>query len=161
VRGRRPKPPELKVLTGNPGRRPLPRRDVQPTAGARCPKFLSPAARGEWKRLYPELERLGLVTMLDRAVLACYCEAWSQFTWATGELKRTGHTTVAGNGTTIPHPAVGIRKAAMRMLRELSIEFGFTPSSRGRVEFVGPQGPDDEDRFFLCGPRPLPGPKGA
>ncbi len=157
MKGRRPKPPELKLLLGNPGGRPLPRRDVRPTGGAECPRFLSAAARAEWQRLYSELERLQLVTALDRAALACLCEAWGEFAWATAEIKRTGRTAVAGNGTVIPHPAVAIRRAAMQKIREFAIEFGLTPAARGRLAFVGPRSPqDEEDERFLRGPYPAP-----
>ena len=58
-----PKPTHLKVLDGNPGRRPLnpgePRPQVKvPT----CPQHLSPTAKHEWKRLAHQLHVLGILT---------------------------------------------------------------------------------------------------
>ncbi len=77
ARGPLPKPVALKVLEGNPGKRALnleegvnPRIEI-PTP----PKHLSKEARKEWKRVTPLLEELGLISGLDRAALALYCQA--------------------------------------------------------------------------------------
>lgn len=76
MRGRRPKPTALKVLEGNPGKRPLNRREPQPLRSIpTCPAHLSPTAKGEWKRLAGQLHRLGILSQLDRAALAAYCQA--------------------------------------------------------------------------------------
>ena len=71
MRGRKPKPTALKLIEGNPGRRPIRgsnrgRRGVQPT----CPAHLSPTAKAEWKRLAQTLNVIGLLTQVDRAALA-------------------------------------------------------------------------------------------
>jgi len=77
LRGPQPKPAALKLLEGNPGKRALdlsagvnPRVEV-PAA----PGYLCKEARKEWKRITPILEELGLITGLDRTVLAMYCQA--------------------------------------------------------------------------------------
>ncbi len=73
-RGPAPKPTRMKVLAGNPGKRPLNRREPQPKPGLpRCPAQLSEEAKREWKRISKELDRLGLLTVLDRAALSAYC----------------------------------------------------------------------------------------
>ena len=71
VRGRKPKPSHLKLVTGNPGKRaintqePVPERILpQP------PPELTAEARGEWDLVAGELNRLGLLTGIDRAALA-------------------------------------------------------------------------------------------
>ena len=78
MRGRRPKPTRLKVLTGNPGKRPLNPDEPKPErAIPECPAELGPVARREWDRLGKELASLGLLTNLDRAALAAYCGAYA------------------------------------------------------------------------------------
>jgi P27 family predicted phage terminase small subunit len=156
-----PKPPQLKLLQGNPGKRPIPKQLVAPTAGADCPRVLSAAAKREWKRLQPELERLGLLTQIDRASLAAYCEAWADFEWAVRKIKSGSRVTEAGNGTLIPHPAVLIKKNAMQKIREFAAEFGFTPAARGRVHLTGPPAEDDDDASFFKprGPQAVPPPR--
>ena len=144
-----PQPTALRLLRGNPGKRPLPQQAVKPTPGADCPKILSPAARAEWKRLQPELLRLGLLTQIDRAVLAAYCEAWSDFLWAVNRIRQSGRLTTAGNGTLIPHPAVQIKRASMKLIKDLSAEFGFSPAALARIDLVAPDGDaDDDEKFF-------------
>ena len=71
MRGRRPKPTRLKVLTGNPGKRPLNTEEPMPEiAIPECPIELGPVAKREWDRLVGELASLRLLTNLDRAALA-------------------------------------------------------------------------------------------
>jgi hypothetical protein len=68
----------LKLIKGNPGKRPLPKDEPQPDpAIPEKPDYLDAEASKEWDRIVPELERLGLLTQLDRAMLVSYCQAWS------------------------------------------------------------------------------------
>jgi hypothetical protein len=74
--GRKPKPTVLKLITGNPGRRPLNRREPKLRPGIpSCPPHLSPEAKREWSRVIPLLAECRLVTEVDRAALAAYCQA--------------------------------------------------------------------------------------
>lgn len=77
TRGPLPKPAALKVLEGNPGKRALNLADgVNPRIEIpSAPKHLGQEARKEWKRIAPLLEELGLISGLDRAALALYCQA--------------------------------------------------------------------------------------
>lgn len=73
MRGRRPKPTRLKVLTGNPGKRPLNQTEPRPEITVPdCPIELGEVARREWNRLVGELAALKLLTNFDRAALAAY-----------------------------------------------------------------------------------------
>jgi P27 family predicted phage terminase small subunit len=153
---------ELKLLQGNPGHRPLKKDLVKPTAGAECPRVLSRAARAEWKRIYPELERLGLITQLDPYMLASYCEAVADFSWAVREIRRRGYTIVVGeNETEVQSPAVTVKRASMQKIREFAAEFGFSPSARARVHMPGAGDGDDEDEAFfgVPGPQAVPPPR--
>src|SRR5436190_10759398 len=63
MRDRRPKPTRLKLLTGNPGKRPLKEDEPRPEpAVPECPPELSPLARQEWDRLTGELDALRMLT---------------------------------------------------------------------------------------------------
>lgn len=78
MRGGRPKPTRLKLLTGNPGKRPFnmnePKLDAEITE---CPSALGPIAQKEWQRLSVDLNKLRILSQLDRAALAAYCGAYS------------------------------------------------------------------------------------
>ncbi len=50
MRGRKPKPTAMKMLEGNPGRRPINGAEPKPpTSTPTCPAHLSPTAKTEWK----------------------------------------------------------------------------------------------------------------
>jgi len=152
-----PQPPELRLLRGNPGKRRITPRAVEPAPGARCPKWLDPAAKREWRRLAPELERLGVLRIVDRAVFACYCEAVAEYQWATEEVRRGGRIGQVKNGAEYVLPAVTIATNAAKRIRDLAGEFGMTPAARGRVTFPGNGKEADPDEQFF-GPRPIPPP---
>lgn len=148
--GRKPKPPQLKLVTGNPGKRPIPDvvkpRPVAPT----CPAFLSTAAKAEWKRVTPELERLGLLTIVDMAALAGYCESWANFKIATDALNAIGKTRksriayMTDKGNLVVRPELQAQRAALQEIRAFCAEFGLTPSARGRLALPDlPAGGDD------------------
>jgi P27 family predicted phage terminase small subunit len=79
-RGPLRKPTALKLLEGNPGKRALnladgvnPRIEVPP-----APRHLGKEAAKEWKRITPHLEELGLISAIDRAALALYCQTYGR-----------------------------------------------------------------------------------
>lgn len=86
MRGRKPKPAALKLLDGNPGKRPIRGVEPRPPGGKpSCPAHLSPTAKAEWKRLAGALHQVGLLTSADRAALAAYCQAYGR--WVEAEKK--------------------------------------------------------------------------
>lgn len=90
-RGPKPKPTKLKIIAGNPGKRSLNKREPQPPADEpSMPAWLSSRAKIEWKRIVPELKRLGLLTAIDLAALACYCQAFAEFEIATRTIDEEG-----------------------------------------------------------------------
>lgn len=128
------KPTALKVLEGTYQPCRAPKNEPKPKTEAVAPKWLSAEARQEWKRLSPELERLGLLTGADRATFSAYCEAWAQFREACKEIQRDGQVIESRNGHKMPHPAVSIRHSAIDKILKLSAGFGLTPADRTRIE---------------------------
>ena len=79
VPGRKPRPTHLKILEGNPGKRSLTKNEPKPRpVNPTQPDWLLREAKAEWRRVVPELERMGLLTTVDRAALATYCQAWAR-----------------------------------------------------------------------------------
>lgn len=75
-RGRPPKPTGIKGLEGNPGKRPLNKNGPKPKKIApKCPAWLLPDAKKEWRRLSKELETIRLLTGVDMDAFAGYCQA--------------------------------------------------------------------------------------
>lgn len=79
-RGPMPKPDALKRLEGNPGKRALNLADGvnPPIEVPPAPRHLGKEAAKEWKRITPHLEELGLISAIDRAALALYCQAYGR-----------------------------------------------------------------------------------
>ncbi|AMV20421.1 Phage terminase, small subunit [Planctomyces sp. SH-PL14] len=75
------------------------------------------------------LAAAGLLSDRFRDVLALYCQTWAEY-WAHHEtLAAEGYVTVAGNGTKIPHPCVGMKDKCQSQLVKLQRELGLTPAA--------------------------------
>lgn len=138
--GRKPKPIALRVLEGNPGHRPIPADSPEPELPAECPappSYLSRMAKIEWRRVAPELYRLGLLKGLDVQPLAIYCQAYADLRKAQEVLNRDGltyiHVNKAGEENLTVRPEHYIVQACMKQIKVFCTEFGMTPSSRSRL----------------------------
>jgi P27 family predicted phage terminase small subunit len=134
MRGRRPKPTRLKVLTGNPGKRPLNGAEPRPEAAIPdCPGELGETARREWNRLVGELASLKLLTNFDRAALAAYCGAYALWAEATEAIQKYGVMIKSPSGYPVQSPYVSVANRQAEILMRIASEFGFTPASRSRI----------------------------
>jgi P27 family predicted phage terminase small subunit len=134
MRGRKPKPTRLKVLTGNPGKRPLNPAEFNPEpAVPDCPEELGPVARREWDRLVGELAVLRLLTNLDRAALAAYCGAYALWAEAMEAIQKFGTMIKSPTGYPVQSPYLAIANRQAEIMMRIASEFGFTPASRSRV----------------------------
>jgi P27 family predicted phage terminase small subunit len=134
MRGRRPKPTRLKVLTGNPGKRPLNATEPRPDAVVPdCPPELGEIARREWNRLVGELAALRMITNLDRAALAAYCGAYALWAEATEAIQKYGTMIKSPSGYPVQSPYVAIANRQAEIMMRIASEFGFTPASRSRI----------------------------
>jgi P27 family predicted phage terminase small subunit len=126
--GRKPVPTALKLLRGNPGRRPI-RPDLEPRpepAIPRCPPELGRLAKKEWRRIAPKLFKLGLLSQTDRAALAAYCATYQHFIEAEVAIR-------AAAPDCDVRSVVRIQAAALTLMHRYLTEFGMTPASRSRV----------------------------
>jgi P27 family predicted phage terminase small subunit len=149
--GRTAQPAALKLIKG--------RGDGKDTAGRPVnlgpafkrvppnpPSWLSREAAAEWKRVVPGLSRLDLLKPEDRASLAAYCEAWATFVQATRTVQEEGQVIEARQGK-LPHPCVGIARAAGREMRSWAAHFGLTPSTEQALARGADDGDEDDNPF--------------
>lgn len=143
MKGRKPKPSHLKLVTGNPGKRPLNEREPVPQRALPAPPpELNDDAKVEWGRVAEELYKIGLLTGVDRAALAAYCQAygrWMQAERAIIEMAKRDPVTGAlmvktTNGNAIQNPLIGTANKAMGDMVRYASEFGMTPSARSRIQ---------------------------
>jgi len=143
MRGRRPKPTRVKVLIGNPGKRPLNAQEPRPEISIPdCPIELGPSARAEWDRLCGQLGKLKLLTDLDRAALAAYCGAYALWAEATEAIQKYGAMVKSPTGYPIQSPYVSIANRQTEIMIRIASEFGFTPASRSRITVGTGKQPD-------------------
>lgn len=135
MKGRKPEPTALRVLRGNPGKRPLNEAEpVHEPLETDCPADLvDPVARAEWDRVATMLIDRGQVTTVDRAVLVGYCLKYAQ--WRALETEASLHPFVvrSPSGYPIPNPALGMANKVFALMLKAAAELGITPSARSRV----------------------------
>jgi P27 family predicted phage terminase small subunit len=162
--GRRPKPTHLKLVTGNPGKRPPPKNEPQPDlAIPNVPHWLSDAGKVEWGRIVHELDKLGLMTNLDAMALAAYCQAVADWQDAEEHIRKFGKvikspirtttrtvkgvtTTEQSGGYPIQSPMVALRNRALDQMHRFLTEFGMTPAARTRVSADHAKKPSADDK---------------
>lgn len=134
-----PKPTALKKLAGNPGKRPLPENEPHPpvpTHTPRAPRHLNDEGKREWRRIVKVLVRLGLYTVVDRAALAMYCQAWGRWVEAENKLNEVDLVIASDKGNLYQNPWLGVASKAWSQLSKILPEFGLTPSARARLEVI-------------------------
>ena len=142
MRGRKPKPTSLKKLEGVRKSR-INGSEPEPEVGrVTCPRWLMPEAKKEWKRIVGELSALGLLTQLDRAAFAGYCQSWARFLESEETLNKEGPLVISAKGAVSVHPSTWIAGSSLKQMLKFAQEFGLTPSSRGRIS-VAPKAPGD------------------
>ena len=135
MKGRKPKPRSLKLMAGNPGKRPI--RDDEPDPALAippCPDYISDAAKDEWRRMAARLYDLGLLTEIDGPALAMYCTAWARWVRAEGMVEEKGELLVTKKKNLIQNPYRAVANKAFDQMYKMLVEFGLTPSARSRVK---------------------------
>ena len=142
--GRRPKPTALKVLQGNPGKRPLNGLEPKPPAGVVVKPTLSPMAAAVWDELAPLAQAMGTLTTADIRSFGTLCELQATFTLTTQEKHREGFTpfmvttavdsAVTEHMNVKEHPAIKLERDTAAALRPYYEKFGLEPVGRARIQ---------------------------
>ena len=111
------------------------------------PKGLDAQGRKAWDRLAPELHRVGLLTVLDRDLLASYCRFYSLAVECWRGAKKDGPVVMVA-GKPQQNPYIGSAHKAEDMLRKLRRELGMTPSARAGLSVAPPPEGDDLESYL-------------
>jgi P27 family predicted phage terminase small subunit len=134
MRGRKPIPSAIRAVRGNPGKRTGNEREPEFAAAIPgCPAHLDGEARAEWDRVAKELHDKGVLAQVDRAALACYCQAWGRLCEAEVKVRDMG-LVLEGEKGSYQNPWLFVANKAMEQIKAFAAEFGMTPSSRTRVK---------------------------
>jgi P27 family predicted phage terminase small subunit len=135
VRGRKPKPTELKKALGNPGQRPLGHEPQFDVAGSAIPPaHLDADARVVWLEYAPLLSQRKLLTVADLA-------KFEQFCIAVGRARQCGQAmqAVGGVGSADSARFIIAEVKYMLLVDKFGSAFGLDPSARARLKTPEPQ----------------------
>lgn len=161
-----PKPTKLKVLAGNPGKRPLNQQEPEPAVVEKAPPpdHLPEMAKEKWREIVTELCRLELVTVVDLAALEMTCLAYCRWRENEDWITKYGGTLVFRNEPTAAEkkegkpgkikytqvaPQVTQAHQAFDRFHKMMAEFGLSPSARSRLTSVKKVVKDEDlEEFF-------------
>lgn len=126
MKGRKPKPTALKVMAGNPGKRPLPKAEPKVTGIAQRPTWLSKDAAKVWDELAPRTAALGLLSQHDAEQFGMLCTLAAEFR----------------------DDGIDMTATRVSRLQSLFAEFGMGPSARTRISATPPATAEDNRQFF-------------
>jgi P27 family predicted phage terminase small subunit len=157
MRGRKPTATVLKVLRGNPGKRPINQDEPLPADLAlECPGELTePDARTEWTRvIVPAIQR-GQITADDRIFAVAHCELWATWRSQLAEAAKHAHVVAVGkNKYPTPNPARVMANKTLLILAKVDAELGFSPTARTRVKATKQTTSDPlKERYFSASRR--------
>jgi P27 family predicted phage terminase small subunit len=146
LRGPAPRPTALRVLEGNPSKRPLNRSEPKPRAKTPpCPDHLDELAKAEWKRLVRIIRHMRLLTEADYMALANLCQAYSRMVKAERKLAEAGLLYKTQSGYVQQSPLLSVINTSVETITKLCREFGLTPSSRSRIQLMSSEGAQSGD----------------
>ena len=122
ISGQRPKPAQLKMVTGNPGKRPIRHEPQSPPLG-RLPKHFDAEHRAVWREIV-RATPAGVIREGDRFKLEVLCRCLLEF-----------------------RKAKQVRPAQVAQLRALLADLGMDPTARARLSVAPPSGPNPFDEF--------------
>lgn len=139
MRGRKPVPSYLKLLRGNPGKRPLNENEPVPAGDlSDAPDWMTESQKTGWNYAIDNAPR-GLLKKLDRSVLAAWVVAEDLHRRASEQIEKFGILTKAPNtGLPIQSPYLPVVNKQAQIMLKAAEQLGFTPASRTRIQVEEP-----------------------
>ncbi len=161
MRGRNPKPAELRAIEGGAGKggrdlshRPKKSAPKYAPLTDHPPEWLPREAKAEWRRLIAEFDRIpGLVQRPDRATFIAWCQEWDRYVQASRDVNERGAVLLVEAGESLDgrkfyvqpkkNPNVQIARDCLEKLIALSSRYGLTPGDRVRLNIGKGQGHEE------------------
>lgn len=153
------RPTAIKILQGEPNKDRINYNEPQPEGTTTVPRWLNRQAKTEWKRIVPELYRLGLLTKIDRSSLAAYCQAYGRWVQVENKINALIKKQAEGDeanayllktqaGNIIISPLLSVANRCLDQMKTFLVEFGMTPISRTRLEMKPEDKKDDMENLL-------------
>lgn len=132
---RKPTPTYLKLLSGNPGKRPI--NDAEPEIKTSIktmdpPKELGKQAKKLWINSVKEIPD-ELIKLVDAPELMRYCIAYELYTKAYAEIKKEGAVIKTIDGVK-QNPWVVVMNSQAAIMASAGSNLGFSPTSRTKIK---------------------------
>jgi P27 family predicted phage terminase small subunit len=136
ITGRKPKPVEVQVREGNPGKQALPEpllvsgRPTDDDPMLECPPDMPAAGKEAWDAVVPSLAEVGLLDRVDRLAIEAMCISWARAKQAGKVIARQGHLVKGSNGQLREHPSLRTERESFRLFQSFGEQFALTPVRR-------------------------------
>jgi P27 family predicted phage terminase small subunit len=152
MKGHKPKPTQLKLVTGNPGKRPLNKSEpIAPGRLLAAPEWMTQSQRDGWDYAIKNAPQ-GLLRRLDRSILTTFVVAEDFHREAAVNLAKSGPLVKRKKTQTeVQSPYLLVLNRQAQIMLRAAEQLGFSPSSRSRIVFnaAPDQAPSDPaERFF-------------
>lgn len=142
--GRKPTPTALKIIKGNPGKRPLNKEEPKVKAAIpECPDWLSPEGKAEWDIQSKMLYEMGVLTETDANTLSVYCYIITEIRSLSQKLQEHGYIAYdikinhdTGEEIMVNPKTNPLSPRLEKLITEYkaySALFGLDPSSRSKI----------------------------
>ncbi|MDO6718824.1 phage terminase small subunit P27 family [Psychrosphaera sp. 1_MG-2023] len=150
----KPTPTALKLVKGNPGKRPINIKEPKPKRGVpKCPSHIDAKAKTAWKKLCQRLDDMGVLTLADEYALEILVSIYARIRDLQKVIKGYGKTTyitlsTQGDEVVKAYPEVSQLEKAESLFRSYLTEFGLTPSARAKLQTEDKdEGDDPLDKY--------------
>jgi P27 family predicted phage terminase small subunit len=140
-----PHPTALKKIKGTLSKRAATKNEPQPSQQLPpIPPWLKPVAQDAWNALVPELQRLGIITLLDVNAFARYCCLLADWKECIDYIAANGPDLIVKDEQglvvgVVPTPYPRRRLEYERELHKYEDRYGLTPSARTKLN-ANPEG---------------------
>lgn len=156
-RGPKKEPTALKVLKGNPGKRPIESDEVKLAPSfMNCPDYLDDYAKEVWNDLVPKLEKYGLFTEVDYIEFTNLCVLVSVVRQAYDIIRKKPKTKRltfenVNTGNDQVRAELQIISNNVKIISQLSAKFGLSPSDRSGLTTPKSQEKSSKLKSLLSG----------
>ena len=140
ARGPAKRPNALRILDGNPARRPLNKAAAAARGLPECPPYLGAYGQEVWARLLASMPPQ-LYGAADTEILAAYCDAVEMRLAAVMKIQRGGELLDATPGQRAKDPSAWFAVAAQQasLIAKLGSKLGLDPAARSSINLPSAQ----------------------
>lgn len=135
--GRKPKPPEVHALNGNPGKRPVPNPIPVPLDRPAAPENYDEARVKLWDYFCDAIQGMGLQTSINAPCLELLVDSFYAYRQMQQELQSTEDFVLFTKAGMSLSAYFRARKALFAEVMQLLVQFGFTPVARAQLAGAG------------------------